>query len=270
MTIAVAGPRGRLGKWLVENHECTPLLCDITDPDSIQKAVDIVKPSVIINCAAYTMVDDAEVEENREDALAVNLRGPANLRQSFMGFFVQMSTGFVFKGDKGPYRENDTREPVNHYGWTKFGGEEAAMLREPTLVIRTLDLYSPAGNDMVRSIRDTLEMQVEKPLPDYLYKTPTYVPHLAVGVMAAVAAGLSGYLHIAGGRTMNTMEWGQLIAESFGYDPALILPGKIKGEAPRPLRGGLRTDHAKSLDIPIYSPEDGLEALTQWESVDVD
>lgn len=270
MTIAVAGPRGRLGKWLVEHHECTPLLCDITDPDSIQKAVDIVKPSVIINCAAYTMVDDAEVEENREDALAVNLRGPANLRQSFMGFFVQMSTGFVFKGDKGPYRENDTREPVNHYGWTKFGGEEAAMLREPTLVIRTLDLYSPAGNDMVRSMRDTLEMGIDKPLPDYLYKTPTYVPHLAEGVMAAVAAGLSGYLHIAGSRTMNTLEWGQMIAESFGYDPDLILPGKIKGEAPRPLRGGLRTDHAKSLDIPIFSPEDGLQALAQWESVDGD
>jgi len=263
MTIAVAGPRGRLGKWLVDHHECTPLLCDITDPESIEKAVGIVKPSVIINCAAYTMVDDAELEENHEKALAINLRGPAN-------FFVQMSTGFVFKGDHGPCKESDFREPVNHYGWTKFGGEEAAMMREPTLVIRTLDLYSPAGNDMVRSMRDTLEMGIDKPLPDYLYKTPTYVPHLAEGVMAAIAAGLSGYLHIAGSRTMNTMEWGQLIAESFGYDPDLILPGKIAGKAPRPLRGGLKTDYAKSLDIPIYSPEDGLEALAQWESVNGD
>ncbi len=268
MTIAVAGPQGRLGRWLVDHHECVPLLCDITDPDSIRKAVDIVKPSVIINCAAFTRVDKAEEEKYREQALAVNLRGPANLRQAFMGFFVQMSTGFVFKGDKGPYKENDFREPVNHYGWTKFGGEEAAAMRGPTLIIRTLDLYSPfgRGGDFVRSIRDTLELGAKKPLPDYLYKTPTYVPHLAEGVMAAINSGVNGQLHIAGARTMNTMEWGQMIAESFGYDPDLILPGKITGEAPRPLRGGLKTDRAKSLDIPIFSPEDGLEALSQWES----
>ena len=263
--IAVAGPHGRLGSWLIKHHGCVPLLCDVTKPETILKAVEKIEPQVIINCAAFTAVDDAETDRFKLLARDINLRGPANLRSSFMGYFVHISTGFVFDGKNGPHKEGDIREPTNWYGWTKFGGEEAALMREPTLVIRTLDLYGPDPSkaDFVKSIRDVLELGAEKALPDYLYKTPTYIPHLAEGIMCAIQDGMNGFLHIAGSRTMNTLEWGQMIAEKFGYDPCLIVPGKITGEAPRPLRGGLNTDLAKSLDIPIYSPDDGLEALAQ-------
>lgn len=267
MTIAVVGPHGRLGSWLVEHHGCVPLICDVIKPDSILKAVEAIEPQVIINCAAFTAVDDAETERFHDLAKDINLRGPANIRTSFMGYFVHISTGFVFDGKKGPHKENDLREPTNWYGWTKFGGEEAALIREPTLVVRTLDLYGPGPKgDFVKSIRDVLELGVEKALPEYLYKTPTYIPHLAEGIMSAIQSGLNGFLHIAGSRTMNTMEWGKMIAEKFHYDPCLIVPGKITGDAPRPLRGGLNTDLAKSLDIPIYSPDEGLEALAQMDA----
>jgi dTDP-4-dehydrorhamnose reductase len=262
--IAVAGPHGRLGSCLVEHYDCVPLICDITKPDSIQKAIDKLEPQVVINCAAFTGVDEAETEKYRDLAKEINLRGPANIRQSFMGYFVHISTGFVFGGKGGPFKETATREPANWYGWTKFGGEEAALIREPTLVIRTLDLYGTGPkSDFVRAVREHLELGVEKALPDYLYKTPTYIPHLAEGIMSAIKKGLNGFLHIAGSRTLNTMEWGQMIADKFGYDSGLIVPGKITGDAPRPLRGGLNTDLAKSLDIPIYSPDEGLEALSQ-------
>jgi len=266
VTVAVAGPHGRLGSWLVDHCDCVPLLCDVTKPDSILKAVEVMEPQVIINCAAFTAVDDAETDRFQDLAREINLRGPANLRSSFMGYFIHVSTGFVFDGKNGPHKEGDLREPVNWYGWTKFGGEEAALIREPTLVVRTLDLYGLGPkSDFVRSIRDALELGVEKELPDYLYKTPTYIPHLAEGIMSAIQNGLNGFLHIAGSRTMNTMEWGQMIAEKFDYDPCLIVPGKITGDAPRPLRGGLNTDLAKSLDIPIYSPDEGLKALAQTD-----
>lgn len=250
----------------MEHCDCVPLLCDVTKTDSIREAIDKIEPQVVINCAAFTMVDGAETEKYRDLAKEINLRGPANLRQSFMGYFVHISTGFVFNGKGGPHKENEPREPTNWYGWTKFGGEEAALIREPTLVVRTLDLYGPGPKgDFVSGVRDILELGVEKALPDYLYKTPTYIPHLAEGIMAAIKNGLNGFLHIAGSRTLNAMEWGQMIAEKFGYDPNLIVPGKITGDAPRPLRGGLNTDLAKSLDIPIYSPDEGLEALSQTD-----
>ena len=267
MTIAIAGPRGRLGSWLVEHHDCVPLVCDVTKPETILQAVEEIEPQVIINCAAYSAVDNAEADQFKDLARDVNLRGPANLRTSFMGYFIHISTGFVFDGKNGPHKENELREPTNWYGWTKFGGEEAALIREPTLVVRTLDLYGPGPkSDFVSAIRDVLELGVEKELPDYLYKTPTYIPHLAEGIMMAIQNGLNGFLHIAGSRTMNTMEWGKMIAEKFNHDPCLIVPGKITGVAPRPLRGGLNTDLAKSLDIPIYSPDEGLEALAQTDA----
>lgn len=272
MTIAVAGHNGRLGKWLVDHHGCVPIRADILFPEIIMQEVERIKPNVIINCAAFTDVDGAEEERFKDLALKINTRGPANLRRAFFGLFVQLSTGFVFPGEKGPYKEEDHREPVNWYGWTKFGGEEAALMRDPTLVVRVLDLYTQdhARGDFVRSMRDCLELGIEKELPDYLYKTPTYVPHLAEGIMAAIDKGVTGFLHIAGNRTMSTLEWGKMIAEKFGYDPELLKPGKIQGQAARPLRGGLSVEKARTFDIPIYSPEDGLNALAEWESADVE
>lgn len=266
--VAVTGPNGRLGRWLVEQHDCIPLREDITAFSAIESEIARIKPDVIINCAAFTGVDDAEDERWHDHALAVNTRGVANLRLAFGGKLIHISTGFVFPGTEGPYKEDAIREPVNWYGWTKFGGEEAAFVREPTIVIRTLDLYGPLTQktDFVRSIRDHLELGAEKSLPDNLFKTPTYIPHLAEGIMAAVNLHVTGYLHIAGSRTMGALDWGKMIAEHFGYDPALLKPGKVEGQAPRPLRGGLNVEKAMILAVPIYSPEDGLKALSQWEA----
>jgi dTDP-4-dehydrorhamnose reductase len=268
MSVAVVGHNGRLGKWLVEHHDCVPLRVDMLYPEMVMHEVERIKPNVIINCGAFTMVDKAEEIDSRDLALAINTRGPANLRRSFFGLFVHLSTGFVFPGEKGPYKEDDHREPVNWYGWTK----EAAMMRDPMLVVRTLDLYTPDSSkgDFVRAMRDILELGVEKSLPDHLFKTPTYVPHLAEGVMVAIEKGITGFLHIAGSQTMSTLEWGKMIAEHFGYDPDLLTPGKVEGLAKRPLRGGLNVERARTLDVPIYSPEDGLKALSEWEAGDAE
>lgn len=266
MTIAVAGYRGRLGSWLIKNHNCLPLACDITNPDQVKKAVEELSPNVIVNCAAVTAVDACEEEIIREQAMKVNSRGPGILRTSFAGLFVQLSTGFVFDGKSGPYREDAYREPVNWYGWTKFGGEIAAQMREPTLIVRLLDLYGVGPrHDFVRAVRDHLEFGREMDLPDDLYKTPTYIPHLAEGLMAAIDQGISGTLHVAGSKTMSTLSWGRMIAEHFDHDPALIVPGPVKGAAPRPMNGGLNVSMARSLDIPIYSPQEGLIALKEYE-----
>jgi dTDP-4-dehydrorhamnose reductase len=266
MTIAVAGHRGRLGSWLVHNYGCEPLVCDITDPDSVESAIDNVSPNVIINCAAITAVDACEEQEFREQALRVNSRGPGILRTFFNGYFVHISTGFVFNGKAGPYREDAYCEPVNWYGWTKFGGEIAAQMREPTLIIRVLDLYGVGPkSDFVRVVRDHLELGQEMDLPDSLYKTPTYVPHLSAAIMIAIGQGLSGILHAAGSKTMSTLDWGRMIAKYFDRDPALLIPGPVKGAAKRPLRGGLNVEKARSLDIPIFSPKEGLDALKAYE-----
>ncbi len=269
MKIGVVGSRGRLGSWLL-SVGCERMRCDVTKIDQIAEAIEEVQPDVIINCAAWTAVDAAEEEKNYDKVMGVNLRGPANLRQAFDGLLVYLSTGFVFSGADGPNKEDDTLEPVNVYGWSKFGGEAAAEMREPTLIIRLLDLFGPNTidrPDFVRAIRDVLELEAEKPLPDNLYGTPTYIPHLSDALLEAVGREMTGVIHLAGDLTLSRFEWGRRIAEAFDHDPSLIKPtSEIAGIAPRPLNGGLNVDKAKGLGLPIHSPIDGLAALKEFES----
>lgn len=265
MTIAIAGSRGRLGSWFVRRG-FAPLECDVTNPEEVRAAIDLVQPRTIINCAAWTDVDGAEDEESREDALGINLRGAGNLRQAHMGLLIHISTSFVFDGKAGPYSEDDIANPLGWYGWTKFGGEAAVLIRHPTLIVRTDCLYGPLGhNDFVRSIRDVLELGAPYQLPTNLIGSPTYIPHLAEGVLSAERLGIAGILNIVGDTTMSRYNWGRMIAEVFGYDPDIIEPtDEIKGDAPRPLRGGLSVEKALSLGVPIFTPRDGLKALAEW------
>jgi len=269
MIVGVTGPNGRLGSWLIRAG-CVPMKADITKPDEVAKSIAEINPDAIINCAAWTDVDGAELKENLEEVLAVNLKGPRILRQLFDGQLIHISTGYVFDGKDGPYDEDAEPNPINWYGWSKWGGECSVMVKEPSLIIRTLELFGPTTNsDFVRYIRDMTELGADIELHETLYLTPTYIPFLAEALLEAVdrkLATMGGILNLAGTLTISRYEWGRKIAEHFGHDPDLIKPtSEINGVAPRPLRGGLNVDRAIALGLPVKSPLDGLIALSEWE-----
>lgn len=279
MNVAVTGHKGRLGAWLVKHHDCFPLNADITDKlevlgDELFKLKPY--PDAIINCAAWTNVDEAEDPKNLDKIMAINMRGPGTLRRALdaSSLLVHISTGFIFDGKTGPASEADQAAPLSVYGWSKWGGELASRVRPRTLVVRTLDLYGPNTpdnkSDFVRDVRDMLELGAEMELPANLDGTPTYIPHLAEALIDTISREAVGTLHIAGNVTLSRFEWGRKIAKHFGHDPDLIQPtSEIKGVAPRPLRGGLRVDRAIDGNYPIYSPDDGLTALESWERAHV-
>jgi len=265
MRIGVVGRKGRLGSWLIAEEGCIPIRCDVRRKKSVEKAVEKTAPDVIINCAAWTDVDGAEDGRRYKKVMDINLRGPANIRRAFDGLLVHISTGFVFDGTDGPNKEEDLASPVNTYGWSKFGGERAAMMRQPTIVVRTLDLFGTGPKtDFVRQIRDLLELNQEIELPDNLYGTPTYLTHLSEALLdivrrwsghgqpididqgilsEAIPSAKPDILHITGDTTLSRFEWGRVIAEHFGHDPNLIKPtSKIKGVAPRPRSRALLLD----------------------------
>lgn len=266
MIVGVTGPNGRLGSWLVRAG-CVPIEADITKPDEVEKSIAEIGPNAIINCAAWTDVDGAEQTENLEAVLAVNLRGPRILRRLFDGHLVHISTGYIFDGENGPYSEDDEGNPINWYGWSKWGGELVVMVKEPYLIIRTLELFGPTTNgDFVRYVRDLTEIGATLELPETLYLTPTYIPFLAEALLETVEREITGILNLAGTLTMSRYEWGRKIAEHFGHDPDLIKPtSEVNGVAPRPLRGGLSVDKAIGLGLPMKSPLEGLIALSEWE-----
>lgn len=130
-------------------------LLDISDPDSIARAIAAHKPDIVINAAAYTAVDKAESEPEAADL--VNATGPALLgaacRSAGIPLF-HISTDYVFDGGAGrPWREDDPVNPLGAYARSKAAGE--ARLREETdrhLVLRTAWVFSAHGVNFVKTM----------------------------------------------------------------------------------------------------------------------
>lgn len=128
---------------------------DLAQPDQVRAAIRAVRPQLIVNPAAYTQVDRAE----QEAALAwrINAEAPgimAEEARKIGAAMVQFSTDYVFDGEKtGAYVESDVPNPVNVYGKSKLGGEQAvAAAGIPHLILRTSWVYGMRGNNFMLSM----------------------------------------------------------------------------------------------------------------------
>ena len=160
----VTGAAGMLGRDLADllqarGEEFTPLArvdLDVTDPVAVAKAVSLVKPDVVVNCAAWTAVDAAE--EHEEEAFAINAHGAVNLAAacaSVGAVLVHPSTDYVFDGGaSAPYAEDAPTAPAGAYGRTKLAGEQAvrAALPDASYIVRTAWLYGAHGKNFVKTM----------------------------------------------------------------------------------------------------------------------
>jgi dTDP-4-dehydrorhamnose reductase len=258
--IGVTGYKGRLGSELVRRG-CVPLEADVTDFGELEEALLAASPDVVVHCAALTDVDACEHAPIL--AARVNAGGTYLLGQVFRGPIVYVSTDYIFDGRLGPYDERGTPNPLGIYGWSKLGGELALKARgnPADLIVRTTILYDDRSPNFVTKVLAVLELGRQVAAPWELCGSPTYVPHLAEAILAAVEKGIGGVVNIAGSDVLSRYEFGRLIARRWGLNPELIVPGPVNGSAPRPLRAGLRVDKALDLDLPVYSIVQGLEEM---------
>ncbi|ALV39123.1 NAD(P)-dependent oxidoreductase [Streptomyces sp. CdTB01] len=195
---------------------------DITDPDAVHDAVAKHRPNVIVNCAAWTAVDDAETRE--ADALRINGHGPRNLAAACADTgaeLLQVSTDYVFAGDAdSPYAEDAPTAPRSAYGRTKLAGEQAVLsaLPDTGYVVRTAWLYGAGGSNFVRtmikleSVKDTLDVV------DDQRGQPTWTVDLAdrlvrLGRSALQGVAPAGIYH---GTSSGETTWFDLTREIFG------------------------------------------------------
>lgn len=163
--IFITGGNGQLGvackRFFSKNHQVVATdiqEVDITNSDSILKAIGDFKPDYIVNCAAYTAVDRAEVEP--EVAHKLNVVGPSKLAAAAVIFgarLIHISTDYVFDGMRQfPYawREDDLAKPQTVYGQTKLEGEKAVLSTSGCdgIVLRTAWLYSPRGHNFLKTV----------------------------------------------------------------------------------------------------------------------
>ncbi|MCX7697559.1 MAG: dTDP-4-dehydrorhamnose reductase [Bacteroidales bacterium] len=189
--ILVLGADGQLGSKLKQLHSFfsphvfffrdLPEL-DITQKSNLISEVERLSPSIIINAAAYTNVDQAEIE--KEKAFLVNAYAVENISkicEEHHIFLIHISTDYVFDGKKStPYDETDPVNPKSVYGQSKLEGE---LLMKKILsrgvIIRTSWLYNETGHNFVRTI---LKLSQEKSFLQVVYDqigTPTWAEDLA-------------------------------------------------------------------------------------------
>lgn len=163
MRILVLGQTGQVATALLarlplDGHQVEAVgraVADIGDPAAARRVVLDYAPEIVINAAAYTAVDRAEVDEDA--ARALNADGPAAAAAaaaSIGASFIQFSTDYVFDGSKGqPYDENDTPQPLGVYGRTKLDGERAVAAANPRhIILRTAWVCSPGGSNFLRTM----------------------------------------------------------------------------------------------------------------------
>jgi dTDP-4-dehydrorhamnose reductase len=211
---------------------------DVTDAAAVIDAIARCRPDVVVNCAAWTAVDDAEASE--EQALAVNAGGAANLAAASAGVgarLVQISTDYVFPGDADrPYAEDSVPAPGTAYGRTKLAGEQAVLSRLPGsgYVVRTAWLYGAHGPSFVRTMIQLADQRPTVDVVDDQHGQPTWTVDVVRQIIAlAHSAAAPGIYHAtSSGQTT----WFGLAREIFGLlgaDPSRVRP--IPGSAlPRP------------------------------------
>lgn len=215
---------------------------DIADPDSVQHALDENKPDVIVNCAAYTRVDDAESDE--ETAFCVNADGPDLLARwcyDNNARLVHVSTDYVFDGTASePYDEDTPVRPRSAYGRSKAAGERAVLTSGAhAWIVRTAWVYGAEGANFVKTIaRRARSGDGAAQVVDDQVGSPTWSLHLARGLVALGASdNPAGIFHCTNAGEATWFVFARAIYAEMGLDPSLVEPTTTDAyprPAPRP------------------------------------
>ena len=264
MKIAVTGSEGKLGSWLVNKFGFTPLECNILKPEEVQEAINTVSPDVIIHTAALTNVEYCQ--EHPKEAYEVNVHGTSNIVDVFTkGLLIYCSTVHVFSGNQYfAYSENHKPSPVNVYGFTKWAGEALASFgSQQTIVVRTSKLFDLAY--LVHGIK-LLQDGITQDYPTFITRSFVYTPHFIQGLLKLIdlRETAPNIVNIAGNGAWSYYDFWGNVAIELGYDSSYVMPRTVdNGELSRPKRGGLSTDLAARMGLPIYSAFGGIKAVKE-------
>lgn len=257
MVVLVTGANGQLGNEMrivarndnnryiftdinaTEGNDTTYL--DITDLNSIRTMVAECQVDVIVNCAAYTNVDEAE--NNRTLAESINALAPENLAIAMRevgGLLIHISTDYVFGGEKHntPCDEELQAAPTGIYGWSKLQGEQRiAATGCRHIIIRTAWLYSEYGKNFCKTM---MTLTATKPHIKVVYDqvgTPTYALDLAHAIAVVIEkydGTQTGVYHYSNEGVCSWYDFAKMVAEYNGTIQCDIQPCR-SSEFPSPV-----------------------------------
>jgi dTDP-4-dehydrorhamnose reductase len=274
----ITGAGGLLAKALRQSlaaRGITPIVlarqdCDVTDPAAVGKCFEVHRPRVVLNCSAYTKVDQAEREPSAADA--VNAAAVAHLAAESRrhdAILVHYSTDFVFNGQSTrPYLPDDPTEPLSAYGRSKLLGEKMLQEHGPRrwLILRTAWLYGIGGPCFPRTIVDRARTGQPLRVVSDQIGCPTYVADLAEATLNLLDRHAMGILNVVNAGSASWFEFAQAILKAFDLKTDLSPVTTAEWTAMRP---GQAIRPANSvLDISAYTHSIG--PMRPWQEALVD
>ncbi|MEK7449194.1 MAG: dTDP-4-dehydrorhamnose reductase [Planctomycetota bacterium] len=282
-TVLITGAGGMVGQEISrvfsDTYKLHALLhsqLDIQDLEKVRQIFSEIKPGLVIHLAAMTDVDGCE--RNPAKAMAINAEGTKNIARACVresARLVYLSTSDVFDGTKKtPYDEDDQPNPINHYGRSKYQGEQAIKEIKPdAYIIRACWLFGGGAEDkkFVAKILELAQVQQVISAVTDVYGSPTYTRDLAEGIKRIVETGKLGLYHLNNRGCCSRYELTQKILE---YASRCHRDSRIKDcavqpvksadyttIAPRPLMAAMKSVRLENIGLPnlMRSWEEALE-----------
>jgi dTDP-4-dehydrorhamnose reductase len=260
--VLVTGAGGQLGREVVRVFaDSGPVVglaraaLDVTDREAVHAAIGSCRPSVVVNCAAWTDVDGCERDPQRAhriNAVAVGyLREAAEIVGAHL---VQVSTDFVFDGEVDvPYREDDPTAPLNAYGLSKLVSEELAG--SEATVVRTTWLQAADRPGMVGRVLHQLSGDGPVEVLGDRRASPTFISDLVPAMRLLVDERVAGVVHATNAGVASWFDMAIAVAEAAGIDASRVIAigesdlGELR-PARRPIYSALDNSVLRTLGHP--------------------
>ncbi|MCF8130976.1 MAG: dTDP-4-dehydrorhamnose reductase [Deltaproteobacteria bacterium] len=273
MRILITGGSGQLGRdcttVLKKKYDVTPVASnalDIADRRAVEGLVQELKPDVILNCAAFTRVDDCET--HKALAWKVNVEGAKHLASAAGGLgarMIHISTDYVFDGQKQvpeSYTEKDNTHPISYYGLTKLEAEKGVCAEtDRYTILRTAWLYGVNGRNFLKTM---LRLALGDPKREITvvhdqFGSPTWSYRLAEQIEKVMDADINGTFHAT---SEGHCTWYELAATFLDEMevPNTLVPCTTRDyptPAKRPLNSILENQRLK---------DEGLNIMRDWRA----
>ncbi len=272
MKILLTGAKGQLGSECKEVMKSDYKIIDtdleefdITSWDTVIMTISQVSPDIILNCAAFTNVD--ECESKKRESERINVEGPRNLAQGaarYEKMIVHISSDFVFDGRKRvpqPYFEDDPMNPLSFYGTTKMESELAIKQNASNyILIRTGWLYGIRGDNFIKRI---LARAIQKD-QEYLrvvndqFGSPTWSFRLAQQIKLLIDKGKEGMYHATSEGYCSRYDWVRHVLERMDIKIPVVpcTSDEYPTPAKRPANSILENRQLKT---------EGLNIMPSWQ-----
>jgi dTDP-4-dehydrorhamnose reductase len=226
-SVIITGGKGMLGHELraaLAARGVAPVItdraeCDITDPAQLTRLFQLHRPTLLLNCAAHTGVDQCEHEPELANLINGKAVGDlARLSHEFHTKLVHFSTDFVFDGHiDRPYRPDDTPNPLSAYGRSKLFGEEYVKQLSPPhwLTVRTSWLFGRHGHCFPKAIIDRARSGHPLKVVNDQTGCPTYAVDLAAAVLEMIDRNATGIWHVTNSTPTTWYKFARAILKQF-------------------------------------------------------